>query len=146
MPGVLNTATVSPTATVLPRMLFTSFVESNVYPIIQGQYHDGTQERSLITDGVNAPRSCRVWKLATRLTASKLATLFTFWDVAVQGGHKPFFFYDPYDTAGTPVGSNFDATGVSTQGRVTVVFRGNWSQSTDAGRSNVPSLELVETA
>jgi len=29
---------------------------------------------------------------------------------------------------------------------VTVVFRGNWAQTTDLGRSNVQGLELIEVA
>jgi hypothetical protein len=37
--------------------------------------------------------------------------------------------------SGQQVGSNFDSTGNNTQGRVTVVFRGNWAQSTDIARN-----------
>jgi hypothetical protein len=39
-----------------------------------------------------------------------------------------------------------DPTGNNTQGRVTVVFRGNWAQATDVARTNVQGLELVEVA
>jgi hypothetical protein len=39
-----------------------------------------------------------------------------------------------------------DPSGNNTQGRVTVVFRGNWAQATDIARTNVPGLELVEAA
>jgi hypothetical protein len=38
------------------------------------------------------------------------------------------------------------STGNNTQGRVTVVFRGNWAQATDIARTNVQGLELVEVA
>jgi hypothetical protein len=48
--------------------------------------------------------------------------------------------------AGQQIGGNDDPTGSNTQGRVTVVFRGNWAQATDLARSNVQSLELVEVA
>ena len=48
--------------------------------------------------------------------------------------------------AGQQIGSNYDPTGNSTQGRVTVVFRGPWAQATDLARSNVQWLELVEVA
>ena len=44
------------------------------------------------------------------------------------------------------IGSNYDPTGNNTQGRVTVVFRGNWAQATDIARTNVQGLELVEVA
>ena len=33
-----------------------------------------------------------------------------------------------------------------TQGRVTVVFRGNWAPATDIARTNLPGIELVEIA
>jgi hypothetical protein len=59
-------------------------------------------------------------------------------------GMAPFLFYDPFDVAsGRQIGSNYDATGNNTQGRVTVVVRGNWAQSTDVCRSNVQGLQLV---
>jgi len=48
--------------------------------------------------------------------------------------------------SGQQIGSNYDPTGNNTQGRVTVVFRGNWAQATDLARSNVRALELVEVA
>jgi len=47
---------------------------------------------------------------------------------------------------GHQIGSNYDATGISTQGRYTVFFRGSWSQSLTLGRTNVPGLTLVEVA
>lgn len=145
MPGNLASATVSPATTVIPRALYLSFVRTESYPLISTQYHDGTLERSLITDTVNAPRSCRTWKLSQRISTAALATLRTFWETTVQGGAKPAYYYDPFDAIGA-IGSNFDATGVSTDGRVTVFFRGNWAEQTDMGRSVVPELFLVEVA
>lgn len=38
------------------------------------------------------------------------------------------------------------ATGNNTQGRVTVVFRGDWAQAMDLSGSNVQGIELVEVA
>jgi len=59
----------------------------------------------------------------------------------------PFLFYNPFDVfAGQQIGSNYDATGNNTQGRVTVVVRGNWSQLSDLCRTNVQGLQLVEVA
>ena len=66
-----------------------------------------------------------------------LATLYNFW-VAQNGGLTPFAFYNPFEpAAGQPVGSNYDATGSSIQGRYTVVFRGStWT----SGYGRVPEL------
>jgi hypothetical protein len=44
------------------------------------------------------------------------------------------------------IGSNYDPTGNNPQGRVTVVFRGNWEHPTDLPRTHVQGLELVEMA
>lgn len=110
-------------------------------------YHDGTVERSLVQDGVNAPRPARVWVLGKRLTTAQLSALLTFWEVTVGGGLRPLYFYDPYGVlSGHAIGSNYDATGVSTQGRVTAFMRGNWAQRTGLGRHDVPNLQIVEVA
>jgi hypothetical protein len=80
------------------------------------------------------------------LTASLLAALYSFWG-SQNGGMTPFAFYDPFDVAsGQQIGNNYDSSGNNTQGRVTVVFRGNWAQATDLARTNVQGLELVEVA
>lgn len=145
MPGSLSLATVSPSSTVFPFSLSLSFVETQLYPLLSTTYHDGTLERSLITDGVNSPRPARTWSLSKRLTTTQLSTLRTFWETTVQGGLRPFYFYDPYDVApGSRIGSNYDATGSSTQGRLICFLRGDWSEVTDLGRHNVPNLLLVE--
>jgi hypothetical protein len=130
---------------VLPQSLSTSFAESHVYPLLSISYNDGTFERSLIVDGANAPRRLRTWTLAKRLTTVQLSALLNFFENIAQGGLNPFFFYDPLDVlSGQHVGSNYDATGDSTQGRVVVFFRGSWSQKTELGRHVVPNLTLVE--
>jgi hypothetical protein len=147
MPGNLAAAVVSPQSTVLPKSLCTQFVEVYSYPMLFQQYHDGTLERSLITDTLNAPRDMHIWHLARRLTPANVAILSTFFQTTVQGGLKPLYFYDPFSPAiGQQIGSNWDSTGVSTQGRYTVFFRGKWSLSLGIGRSDVPGLTLVEVA
>lgn len=147
MPSTLLTATVSPASTVLPAALYTAFTRTEIYPLMSNTYHDGQVERSLITDTVNPARSCRTWQLSRRLTTAQLATLLAFWESTVYGGLLPFYFYDPFDVApGQQIGSNYDPTGTSTQGRATCFFRGDWRQSTEIGRSVVPDLLLVEVA
>ena len=75
---------------------------------------------------------------AQRLTAAHAATLKAFWD-GQQGGVVPFLFYNSAE-------GTYDPTGNSTQGRYTVVFRGNWSQTTGMLRTDVPQIELTEVA
>lgn len=136
MPSNLQSASVSPTATVFPNYLSTAFSESQVFPMLATSYHDGSSERALITDGVNPPRPAREWQVTKRLTAAQLSTLRTFWRTTVQGGLRPFYLY--------PVRSQYDASGTSTTGRVTVFFRGQWSESVMIGRHDVGQLSLVE--
>jgi hypothetical protein len=139
-----NVAAAVPTG-VLPQTLCTAFSENRVYPMLTQPYHDGTTERSLIVNGVDAAASIRRWRLSKRLKASDLATLKTFFE-SHNGGLTPFYFYVPFENVpGFPVGSNFDATGASTQGRHTVVFRGDWSETVGLARTDTP-LELAEIA
>lgn len=146
MPLNLIPATVAP-GTVLPQSLNTSFVVTMVYPLLSVTYNDGTFERSLIEDFVNPPRALRTWILAKRLTTPQLTALDHFWQVQTLGGLNPFFFYDPFGVLpGQKTGSNYDATGDNTQGRVVCFFRGDWGQRTDMGRHTVPNLTLVEVA
>jgi hypothetical protein len=138
MPG--NVSIAAPSG-VMPAALCTAFVESREYAALQNQYHDGTLERGLL-----AQTSRRTFKLSQKLSASALAALKSFWD-GHNGGLSPFLYYNPFDvTPGQQIGSNYDSTGNSTVGRVTVVFRGNWSQSTGLARMDVPQIELVEVA
>jgi hypothetical protein len=118
---------------VMPYALCTAFAETREFAELQAQYHDGTTERSQLAQ---TPR--RTFKLAQRLTAARVIALKTFWD-GQQGGVIPFLFYNLAEGA-------YDATGNSTQGRYTVVFRGNWSQTTGLLRTDVPQIELVEVA
>jgi hypothetical protein len=125
----------------MPASLSTAFTESREYAQLQNQYRDGTIQRSQL-----AQTSRRTFRLSKRLSASVLSALYSFW-VSQKGGLTPFAFYNPFEvTSGQQIGSNYDPTGNSTQGRLTVVFRGNWAQATDLARSNVQALELVEVA
>jgi len=45
---------------------------------------------------------------------------------------------------GQQIGSNYDPTGINTQGRVTVAFRGNWAQRTGLSRTDIAQIELAE--
>jgi len=143
MPGNLQAALPSG---VMPQTLCTSFVESRIYPMLFAQYHDGTTERGLITDGVNSPVSIRTWKIGKRLKSSDLVALRDFYE-GQQGGLTPFYFYVPFEVLpGNHIGSNWDATGANIQGRHTVFFRNaTWSETTDIART-VTSLELAEVA
>jgi hypothetical protein len=146
MPYNLTPAAVAPGA-VLPQSLSTSFVETNVYPLLAISYNDGTFERSLIVDGVNQPRSLRTWALAKRLTTAQHTALLNFWQTTTEGGLNPFYFYDPFGVVlPAKIGSNFDASGSNTQGRVTCFFRGDWAQRTELGRHVIPNLTLIEVA
>ncbi len=117
----------------MPYSLCMAFSESREYAQIQSHYHDGTTERSQI-----AQSSRRTFRMAKRLTAALAIVLKTFWD-GQQGGLSPFFFYNVVE-------GDYDATGNSTRGRYTVVFRGGWSQTTAMLRTDVPQLELIEVA
>jgi hypothetical protein len=126
---------------VMPAELCTAFTESREYAQLQNKYHDGTIQRAQL-----ALSSRRTFRPNMRLNATQLATLYAF--LTTQNfGARPFLFYNPFDVlAGQQIGSNYDATGNNTQGRVTVSARGNWMQSTDVCRSNVQGLQLVEVA
>jgi hypothetical protein len=138
MPG--NLVQLEPNG-VLPESLCTAFVEDRNYEQLQSTYHDGTIQRSQL-----AQTSRRTFKLAKRLDAAALAALYNFW-VEQNGGLTAFVFYNPFDVAaGQQIGSNYDPSGNNLQGRITVAFRGDWSQATDLARSNVQALQLVEVA
>jgi hypothetical protein len=130
MPGNIQNAT---PAGIMPYALCATFSESREFVQFQAQYHDGTTERSQL-----AQTSRKAFKLAQRLTAARAAALKAFWD-GRQGGVVPFLFYNLAEGA-------YDATGNSTQGRYTVVFRGSWSQTTGMLRTDVSQIELIEVA
>lgn len=133
MPGSVQNAT---PATVLPQSLSRAFAHERAYPLIENQYKNGESQRSVL-----ATNSRKRWRLAKRLPAVLLQTLRNFYD-ARNGTSEAFFFYDPYETAPK---FSYDPTGVSTLGRYTVRFNGDWQQSSTPGRSDV-SIELIELA
>ena len=130
MPGNIQSAVPSG---LMPFALCTAFSESRDYAQLQVQYHDGTTDRSQL-----AQTSRKTFKVAQRLTAARAISLKAFWD-GQQGGVIPFLFYNVAE-------GTYDATGNSTQGRYTVVFRGNWSQTTGMLRTDVSQIELAEVA
>jgi hypothetical protein len=135
MPG--NIANASPSG-VLPQSLCIAFIELHAPEYLRDQYHDGTIQQSQLV-----ATSRKTFQLSERLSAAALATLYAFWTAHAAG--VPFAFYNPYEPGtGLQIGSNYDGTGASTQGRYIVVWRGNWVQVTDVCRTNVGGLEFVE--
>lgn len=142
MPG--NVAAAVPTG-VMPQGLCLAFSEAREYPILAASYHDGTQETSLVTDGVNAPGSIRTWKQSKRLKAADAIALRAFFE-GQAGGLTPFYYYNPFEVLpGTAIGSNWDPTGSTIEGRHTVVFRGNWTETVGLALTDMPA-ELAEIA
>src|SRR5690348_2951306 len=135
MPGQIDTPT--PTL-VMPHNLCVSFVESREYTQLRNDYHDGTPQAAQLSQ-----TSRRTFKQARKLTSSQLATLSTFYR-NLDGPLAPFLFYNPQE--GSPVGTNYDPTGVNPVGRYVCVFRNSWNQVTNMQRSETPDLELVELA
>jgi len=138
MPGSIANAA---PATVLPQTLCSAFKHSRAYPLLLNEYRDGEAQRSLL-----AASSRKSWSLSKRLDATELDTLRTFVE-ARKGQREPFYFYEPYEPAtGRAIGSNYDASGVSTQGRYVVRFTGDWAQSiAGPGRFDV-EIGLLELA
>lgn len=141
MPG--NIAAAVATA-VMPQTLCLQFTEVRSYPLLTVGYHDGTTERSIITDTVNAPTSLRSWKIQKRLPASAELALRAFYE-GQNGGLTPFYFYNPLDPAsGQPIGSNFDMTGASSQGRHLCVFRMQGWQETSGLPFTEAGIQIAE--
>lgn len=135
MPGSVNNA--APSA-VLPRSLCTAFTERREWASRVNEYHDGSRQMTALVSTVR-----KSWSLRRRLTPAAIAALWTFW---AANQHKAFYFYNPFEPGtGQAVGSNWDGTGVSTQGRYTVRFNGDWNQSTYIARADC-TLELIEVA
>jgi hypothetical protein len=133
MPGSLENAV--PVA-VLPQSLSRAFVHTREYPVIDNEYRNGESQRS-----ITASTSRKRWRLAKRLTPPQLQALRDFYE-ARNGPAEPFYFYDPYET--NPKFS-YDPTGQAIQGRHTVRFNCEWSQSVSLGRAEV-EIELLEVA
>lgn len=132
MPG--NVSNASPT-TVLPQLLCTAFQQTREIALQANDYRNGESQRAL-----QVSSSRRKWVLAARLSPSALATLRAFY-LDRRGGTEPFYYYDPF--AVVPIGSNYDPTGGSATGRVTVRFEGPWQQSMGIARTDI-QIQLVE--
>jgi phage-related protein len=133
MPGSVQNAT---PAAVLPQSLSRAFVHAREHPVIDNEYRNGESQRS-----VEAVTSRKRWRLAKRFTPAQITALRAFYE-ARNGPADPFYFYDPYET--NPKFS-YDPAGQAVQGRYTVRFNCEWSQSVSPGRAEV-EIELVEVA
>ena len=135
MPGSVSNAV---PVGVLPRSLCTAFTEKREWASRVNEYHDGSRQSAPLVS-----TSRRSWTIRKRLTPTVLQALWTFW---TANQHTAFYFYNPKEPAtGQSVGSNYDGTGISTQGRYTVRFNCDWNQSTYSARADC-ALELIEVA
>ena len=131
MPGSVQNAA---PLTVLPHTLCRAFAHSREYPVIANDYRNGESQRS-----VQAAASRKRWQLAKRLAPAALQALRDFYD-ARRGTLEPFYVYDPFETVPK---FSYDPTGAALNGRYTVRFNCDWTQSVGPGRSDV-SIELIE--
>jgi phage-related protein len=131
MPGSVQNA--APTTT-LPQTIASAFQRSHEWSALLNEYADGESQRKALTATAR-----RAWKLTKRLPAADLTALRAFF-IARGGPTEPFYFFDPYETS-----PKFTLTPSGTQGRYTVRFAGNFSQSVDRARGEV-AIELVEVA
>jgi hypothetical protein len=129
MPGSVSNA--APTD-VLPWGLCTAFAHSREYIASISEYPDGSSQRGRL-----AETSRKSWRQSRRLTATGLATLYTFYQNHIN---DPFYFYDPWAS-----GFTYDETGEQTLGRYTVRFDGEWNQSMGIARGEA-GISLVELA
>lgn len=137
MPGSVSNAVAT---TVMPKALCASFVEAREWSTEENAYPDGSSQRR-----ARVAASRKRFQLTARLRASDLVALRDFYD-ARKGPIEPFYYYNlTENTIGTPVGSNYDASGTSTTGRYTVTFLGEWQQQMGLARGQA-SIELIETA
>jgi hypothetical protein len=127
MPG--SVANASPTM-VLPFSLSTVFSEQRHFAARVNEYRGGEAQRMVLV-----ATSRRTFTQTKRLCPTDLLTLRTFRDTV---NHRAFYFYHPKE-------GTYDPTGVSTTGRYTVRFDGNWSQTSYIPRTEA-QIRMVETA
>lgn len=133
MPGSIANA--APT-TVMPWALARVMVHSREYPVLENDYKNGENQRTLL-----GATSRKRWSFQSRLTPTQAQALRNFYD-ARSGGKDPFYIYDVYET----VSFAYDATGVLTTGRYVVRFDGQWQQTVDIGGRVNCSVQVVEVA
>lgn len=104
-------------------------------------YHDGSIQR-----GQLVATSRRSFRLSQRLSFPAYILLNGVW--VSNGPTIPFFYYVPFDQIhGQPTGSNYDPTGNSVTGRVTVRFANQaWTVTSEMARASVADVQLVEVA
>ncbi len=134
MPGNVSSATSS---TVMPLSLSRLFEHSREYTVRENEYLNGESQRRAMTS-----TSRKYWRLSKRLTPTEYDALLAFF-VARNGPVQPFYFYDGTETV---TDWSWDATGVSTTARYTVVFRNQrWVATFSIPRHEV-DIELTEVA
>jgi hypothetical protein len=121
---------------ILPWSLCRTFAHSREFAVLDNEYKNGESQRSLLV-----ATSRKSWKTTRRLTPTQLADFRDFYD-DMDGPHKPFWFYDPWDTSPK---FSYDENGSSPTGRYTVRFAGNWEQMVDIARGEV-EITLIELA
>ena len=133
MPG--NVAAAAPT-TVLPDFVSRSFEYASEFEVDLNYYADGSGQAKAIT---TTPR--RIWRASAKMMSdAQLTALRSFW--LARKCVEPFYFYYWRET--TPLGA-VDNTGVSTVGRYTVKFNGQWSEDFTLGVLHT-DIELIEVA
>ncbi len=132
MPG--NVGSAAP-ATVFPDLTYTALSKSSEWATGVATYPDGSSQRYSIP--ATAPRAR--FRLRAKLGATAMAALRAFY-VARKGRKEPFFLYWPWERT---VPFTYDPTGTETDGRYTVRFDCDWSQSQMLQRGEV-ELDLLE--
>lgn len=120
----------------MPQSLSRAFLREQEYLFVQNEYKNGESQRRVLANS-----SRKRWRLTKRLTPAQLQVLRDFYD-ARSGPTEPFYFYDPYET--NPKFTS-DPTDVATNGRYTVRFNSEWSQSCAPGRADV-EVAFIELA
>ena len=128
MPGSVALAAPS---TVLPNTLCSAFEEVRAFATRENGYPNGDYQAAAVSTTAR-----RQWALGKRLTVAQWETLRQFF-VARKGPLQPLYWY--------PLRSQYDASGASTTGRITVRFDGSLSRTYEMGRQGV-SLRLIEIA
>jgi hypothetical protein len=116
-------------------MRFTALSKSSEWATGLATYPDGSSQRYTIP--ATAPRAR--FRVRARLGATAMAALRAFY-AARKARKEPFFLYWPWET--NPLFSHYP-TGTETDGRYTVRFDSDWTQSQTLQRGEI-ELELVE--
>ena len=132
MPG--NVGAAAP-ATVFPQMTYTALSKTSEWATNVSTFPDGSSQRYSIP--ATAPRAR--FRLRAKLGATAMAALRAF-HAARKGRKEPFFLYWPWERT---VPFTYDDTGTETDGRYTVRFDSDFSETWSLQRGEV-ELEMVE--